>query len=258
VQHWCPEGYVTFPDIIAYVCKNSREWLHASSCPFDWWLDWETFSSEPLDRTSYEYGEAEFCQNVQNLLGTKLATKTLCAAAIHQKTGGLVWVPASTWRILEGVKDSNIGDVRNLRTNFEQAIMGKPIKIPRQGGTFDYYIPIISERALAEVFRVDPLPPPPPPIELVELDPPFTPPPASPSTPLAETINSDKSDQAALWMRGYAQGFVDASRKVVKREAAIKACTEAMPCSTRIAEAAYEALPHPALRNGPRTSKPTE
>ena len=52
------------------------------------------------------------------------------------------------------------------------------------------------------------------------------------------------------WMQGYAHGFKVHGR-VVKRDEAISAIVKIMRCTTRQAEAAYEALPHPELRNPP-------
>jgi hypothetical protein len=53
-------------------------------------------------------------------------------------------------------------------------------------------------------------------------------------------------------MRGYAQGFLDGGKGKVKRDYAIAACRKAMECTYASAEAAYEALPFPDLRNAPR------
>ena len=58
-------------------------------------------------------------------------------------------------------------------------------------------------------------------------------------------------------MFGYAHA-VKTQGRVVKREEAISAMVKILGCTTRQAEAAYEALPHPELRNPPplaRTAK---
>ena len=52
------------------------------------------------------------------------------------------------------------------------------------------------------------------------------------------------------WMLGYAHGF-KANGRLVKRDEAITAIAKIIRCTTRQAEAAYEALPHPELRNPP-------
>jgi hypothetical protein len=52
------------------------------------------------------------------------------------------------------------------------------------------------------------------------------------------------------WMLGYAHAF-KAHGRVVKRDEAISAIVKIVRCTTRQGEAAYEALPHPELRNPP-------
>ena len=52
------------------------------------------------------------------------------------------------------------------------------------------------------------------------------------------------------WMLGYAHAF-KAHGRVVKRDEAISAIVKIIRCTTRQGEAAYEALPHPELRNPP-------
>jgi hypothetical protein len=61
-----------------------------------------------------------------------------------------------------------------------------------------------------------------------------------------------------VWMLGYAYAHKEKG-PVVKREAAISAIVSFMRCTTRQGEAAYEALPHPELRNPPplARTKPT-
>lgn len=59
---------------------------------------------------------------------------------------------------------------------------------------------------------------------------------------------------AKAWMDGYARG-VKAGGRVAKRDDAIRAAREALGCTTRQAEAAFEALPYPELRNPPRTAE---
>jgi hypothetical protein len=56
------------------------------------------------------------------------------------------------------------------------------------------------------------------------------------------------------WMRGYAYAF-KAHGRVVKRDEAISAIVKIIRCTTRQAEAAYEALPHPELRNPPPVAR---
>jgi hypothetical protein len=53
-----------------------------------------------------------------------------------------------------------------------------------------------------------------------------------------------------VWMLGFAHGF-KAHGRVVKRDEAISAIAKILRCTTRQGEAAYEALPHPELRNSP-------
>jgi hypothetical protein len=52
------------------------------------------------------------------------------------------------------------------------------------------------------------------------------------------------------WMLGYAHAF-KAHGRLVKRDEAISAIVKTIRCTTRQGEAAYEALPHPELRNPP-------
>jgi hypothetical protein len=56
------------------------------------------------------------------------------------------------------------------------------------------------------------------------------------------------------WMLGYAHAF-KAHGRVVKRDEAISAIAKIIRCTTRQAEAAYEALPHPELRNPPPVAR---
>ena len=56
------------------------------------------------------------------------------------------------------------------------------------------------------------------------------------------------------WMLGYAHGF-KANGRLVKRDEAITAIAKIIRCTTRQAEAAYEALPHPELRNPPPVAR---
>jgi hypothetical protein len=57
----------------------------------------------------------------------------------------------------------------------------------------------------------------------------------------------------ASWMRGLAQGY-RLLGKTLKRDEALKAATTHLGCKTRQAEAAFEALPYPDLRNPPRVA----
>jgi hypothetical protein len=75
-----------------------------------------------------------------------------------------------------------------------------------------------------------------------------------PSSPPA--MNFDHSARLAC-MLGYAHAF-KLRGHVVKRDEAISAMVKILHCTTRKAEAAYEALPYPELRNPPpvaRTAK---
>ena len=56
------------------------------------------------------------------------------------------------------------------------------------------------------------------------------------------------------WMLGYAHAF-KAHGRVVKRDEAISAIVKIVRCTTRQGEAAYEALPHPELRNPPPVAR---
>ena len=56
------------------------------------------------------------------------------------------------------------------------------------------------------------------------------------------------------WMLGFAHAF-KAHGRVVKRDEAISAIVKIIRCTTRQAEAAYEALPHPELRNPPPVAR---
>ena len=82
---------------------------------------------------------------------------------------------------------------------------------------------------------------------------------AAPAAVLAESQpeNSSQADRAktlSTWMRGYAQS-VKAASKILKRDGAIDAACKEFGCTYREAEAAYEALPYPNLRNPPRIAK---
>jgi hypothetical protein len=57
-----------------------------------------------------------------------------------------------------------------------------------------------------------------------------------------------------VWMLGYAHACKTRGQ-VVKRDEAISAIVKIIRCTTRQAEAAYEALPHPELRNAPPNAR---
>lgn len=62
--------------------------------------------------------------------------------------------------------------------------------------------------------------------------------------------------ELSRWMMEFARG-AKAKGAVVKRDDAIRAITVACNCTVREAKAAYEALPHPELRNPPPAARAT-
>jgi hypothetical protein len=113
-------------------------------------------------------------------------------------------------------------------------------------GDGDRYLPLLAQSDLARALQAKILP----------ADPAKLPTDWKPAVPIATaTTTANSTETLAAWMRGYAEGF-KANGKILKREEAIRAATQSQGCRTRQAEAAFAILPHPELRNPPRTVAP--
>ena len=158
-----------------------------------------------------------------------LATGLLRAFGISKRTGEIVHLPPSTWRMEVG------GFLQSL-----WAIRGDDIVAGVDG---DPCLPVVTRADLARALQASSIPP----------DPPELPSGWQPAAPIPATPTSmDPTDALGAWMLGYAEGF-RAHGHLVKRDEAVHAAMESRHCTSREAEAAYSALPYPDLRNPPRT-----
>ena len=158
-----------------------------------------------------------------------LATGLLPAFGICKRTGEIVPLPPSTWRMEVG------GFLQSL-----WAIRGDDIVAGLDG---DPCLPVVTRADLARALQATSIPP----------DPPELPSGWQPAAPIPATPTSmDPTDALGAWMLGYAEGF-RAHGRLVKRDEAVHAAMESRHCTSRQAEAAYSALPYPDLRNPPRT-----
>ena len=164
-----------------------------------------------------------------------LANGSLRAFGVSRRTGEILTLPPSVWRMdLDGVSQSF------------WAVGGNDVMSGPDGETC---LPIISRADLARCLEATEIPP--DPEELPEGWQKAT------RLPISMIIPGDGIMALDSWMNGLARAY-KIRGTVVKRDDAIKAATTYLGCSTRQAEAAYEALPYPELRNAPRTSQVRE
>lgn len=159
-----------------------------------------------------------------------LATGSLRAFGVSKRTGEIVSLPPAVWQMeVSGVRQA------------VWTIGGKDILADPDG---DPYLPVISCADLARIFQAKEIPP--EPDELPEG--------WQAAVPL-ERPSSVGSGVVEIdaWMRGLAQGC-KLRGAILKRVDAVKTATTHLSCTTRQAEAAYEALPYPDLRNPPRVA----
>jgi hypothetical protein len=158
-----------------------------------------------------------------------LATGSLRAHGIIKRTGAIVSLPPAIWRMeVNGAPQS------------VWAIRGGDVLAGPDG---EFCLPVVSRAELARTLqarKVDPDPD-----ELPE----------APAVSLTRASPAGSAGEAVeFWMRGLAQGF-KLLKHTLKRDDAVRAATIYLSCTTREAEAAYEALPYPELRNPPRTPR---
>jgi hypothetical protein len=158
-----------------------------------------------------------------------LVSGLLPAFGISKRTGEIVHLPSSTWRMDVG------GCLQSL-----WAIRGDDVVAGADG---DPCLPVLTRADLARALKATTIPP----------DPPELPSGWQPAAPIQATpISMNPSDALGSWMLGYAEGF-KALGRLVKRDEAVHAAMGSRHCTSRQAEAAYAALPYPDLRNPPRT-----
>ena len=157
-----------------------------------------------------------------------LASGSLPAFGIEKRTGQIINLPPATWRM---------------------EVAGAPQSIWAIGGSdvlagpgAEPCLPVLSRADLARALGASAVPP----------DPSERPEGWRPAQRLLPAIPRDAAQQVADWMRGYAEGF-KANGKIAKRDDAVAAARKALSCTSRQAEAAFEGLPFPDLRNPPRT-----
>lgn len=158
-----------------------------------------------------------------------LASGLLPAFGISKRTGGIVHLPSSTWRMEVG------GFLQSL-----WAIGGHDILA---GVDRDSCLPVLSRADLARALQAKSIP----------SDPPELPAGWKPAAPLTTPATPTNSvETIGAWMRGYAEGF-KANGRLLKRDEAVRAAMASQHCRSRQAEAAFANLPYPDLRNPPRT-----
>jgi hypothetical protein len=158
-----------------------------------------------------------------------LASGSLRAFGISKRSGAVVLLAPSVWRMEVGGAPQSIW-----------AIGGNDILSGPDG---EPCLPVISRADLARCFQAKEVPP----------DPNELPEGWQAAVSLALPSSTGIGDIAVdSWMRGLAQGY-KLLGNTLKRDDAVKAATTYLHCKTRQAEAAYEALPYPELRNPPRT-----
>ena len=203
--HAIPSGYIAF-DQIRIV---ARAWADAGVIDRDLLL-----LLDPPDTNS---------------LTQALATGLLPAFGICKRTGEIIHLPPSTWRIEVG------GFLQSL-----WAIRGDDVVSGPDG---DPCLPVLTRADLARALQATTIPP----------DPPELPSGWEPAAPIPATpTGMNPADALGSWMLGYAEGF-KAHGHLVKRDEAVHAAMASRHCTSRQAEAAYAALPYPDLRNPPRT-----
>lgn len=220
---WCPRGYIAVDQLSAWL----RYWFEAGQISPD----------SPFANLTIAAIEDRVI--TMTLFGSRLVSGTLRSVGIVTTTGRIVPLRASDWR-----RAVRSGD-RLVQTT-ASAWNGKEICVSSPTGSIELCRPAVLASDLAEV--VGHTDPPPMPVELPrgwEIS-------AAANVALPPT---DAEARLKIWMKGYAQGFKAAKGAVIKRDDAIAAAVAIMACTTRQAEAAYEALAHPSLRNAPRITK---
>lgn len=164
-----------------------------------------------------------------NSMTEALASGLLPTFGISKRTGEIIPLPPSTWRMEVGGFSQSLW-----------AIRGDDV---RSGHDSDPCLPVVTRADLARALQATSIPP----------DPSELPVGWKPATPIRPTfVALGSTEVLGIWMLGYAEGFKSNGR-LVKREEAIRAAREKRSCTTRQAERAFEALPYPELRNPPRT-----
>jgi hypothetical protein len=203
--HAIPSGYVAF-DQIRIV---ARAWAEAGAINQDLLLLLDPPDADSLTQT--------------------LVTGLLPAFGICKRTGEIIHLPPSTWRM----------EVRGFVQSL-WAIRGDDVVSGPDG---DPCLPVLSRADLARALQATTIPP----------DPPELPSGSEPAAPIPATpTGRNPADALGSWMLGYAEGF-KAHGHLVKRDEAVHAAMASRHCTSRQAEAAYAALPYPDLRNPPRT-----
>ena len=231
-------GYVPFQEILEFVRY------------------WRGFNPARVSAAMYCDPESEISvTHIARLLEPRLSSGDLQAAGLNS-LGALYWVPVQAWRrtVVERGYNSEERVASACYATLHSGRITVPLGLPRYDAEFYAYLTVAS---LHEVFRLG--------ASTVEFSM-STPehlldyPPPSPAPQLAKgSVEPDNEPALSLkvnghpetWMRGYAQGLADCGKKA-KREDAIKACMKALGCTYVVAKPAYEALPHPELRNSPR------
>lgn len=159
-----------------------------------------------------------------------LATGSLRAFGINKRTGAIVSLSPAIWRMEVSGAPQSIWAIGG------HDVLAGPDREP--------CLPVITRADLARSFQAKEVPP----------DPDELPDGWQAAVPLRRP-SSDGCGVTAIdsWMRGVAQGY-KLLGKTLKRDDAVKAATTHLHCTTRQAEAAFEALPYPDLRNPPRAS----
>lgn len=203
--HAVPAGYVTFDRI----SNLARVWAKSGNIDPDLML-----LLDPPDTDA---------------MTEALAAGSLRAFGINKRTGAIVSLPPSVWRMEVSGAPQSIW-----------AIGGHDVLAGPDG---ELCLPVITRADLARSFQAKEIPP----------DPEELPEGWQPALPL-DRPGSDGRDviNVGSWMRGLAQGY-KLLGNTLKRDDAVRAATTHLRCTTRQAEAAYEALPYPELRNPPRT-----
>ena len=158
-----------------------------------------------------------------------LASGSLRTFGISKRTGAIVSLPPSIWRMEVSGAPQSIW-----------AIGGNDVLAGPDG---DPCLPVITRADLARSFQAKEIPP----------DPDELPEGWQAAVPLVRQSSDGRGDIAVeSWMRGLAQGY-KLLGNTLKRDDAVKAAMTHLRCKSRQAEAAFEALPYPELRNPPRT-----
>jgi len=220
---WCPPGYVPVSQIGQFAGERLDSGERLTRFPV------------PTPETMQDWLRG-FVRDLEHAL----AWDELPAIGIDLVTGTLHTIPANSWRInaSQPMEFRKVWPARE--SQFAAAIQGRPILVqPLFGPEVNT---AVATSTLAEWLGTSNVPDAP---RIV---------PERQSPPAAE-LSDTKMAALREWMEGYARAHVTLRNSVVKREDAIKELVKAKRCTTREAEDAYEALPHPELRNPPRTPR---